>query len=47
MSAIFKVGMSDYDENVIYMPLAEAQDYFVMEEGVSQIEVMVETASET
>ncbi len=40
--AIFKVGMSDYDENVIYMPLAEAQDYFVMEEGVSQIEVMVE-----
>ena len=41
--AIFKVGMSDYDENVIYMPLAEAQDYFVTDEGVSQIEVMVET----
>ena len=40
--AIFKVGMSDYDENIIYMPLAEAQDYFVMDEGVSQIEVMVE-----
>jgi lipoprotein-releasing system permease protein len=40
--AIFKVGMSDYDENVIYMPLAEAQDYFVTEEGVNQIEVMVE-----
>ena len=28
--AIFKVGMSDYDESVIYMPLAEAQDYFVI-----------------
>jgi lipoprotein-releasing system permease protein len=40
--AIFKVGMSDYDENVIYMPLAEAQDYFVTEEGVNQIEVTVE-----
>ena len=40
--AIFKVGMSDYDENVIYMPLAEAQDYFVMDEGVSQIEVTVD-----
>jgi lipoprotein-releasing system permease protein len=40
--AIFKVGMSDYDENVIYMPLAEAQDYFVMDGGASQIEVMVE-----
>ena len=39
--AIFKVGMSDYDENVIYMPLAEAQDYFVTDEGVNQIEVMV------
>ena len=40
--AIFKVGMSDYDENVIYMPLGEAQDYFNTENGVSQIEVMVE-----
>ena len=40
--AIFKIGMSDYDENVIYMPLAEAQDYFVTDEGVNQIEVMVD-----
>jgi lipoprotein-releasing system permease protein len=40
--AIYKVGMSDYDDNVIYMPLSEAQDYFVMDEGVSQIEVMVD-----
>jgi lipoprotein-releasing system permease protein len=39
--AIFKVGMSDYDENVIYMPLAEAQEYFVAGEGVNQIEIMV------
>jgi lipoprotein-releasing system permease protein len=39
--AIFKVGMSDYDENVIYMPLSEAQDYFVTEQGVNQIEIMV------
>ncbi|MCA3562507.1 MAG: lipoprotein-releasing ABC transporter permease subunit [Aestuariivirga sp.] len=40
--AIFKVGMSDYDENVIYMPLSEAQDYFVTGNGVNQIEVMVD-----
>jgi lipoprotein-releasing system permease protein len=40
--AIFKVGMSDYDENVLYMPLSEAQDYFVTDEGVNQIEVMVD-----
>lgn len=38
---IFKVGMSDYDENVIYMPLAEAQDYFMSEGGVTQVDVMV------
>jgi lipoprotein-releasing system permease protein len=44
--AIFKVGMSDYDENVIYMPLSEAQDYFVTDEGVNQIEVMVENPDE-
>ena len=41
VSAIFKVGMSDYDENVIYMPLAEAQDYFMAEGGVTQVEAMV------
>lgn len=40
--AIYKVGMSDYDDNVIYMPLAEAQDYFVLDDAVSQIEVMVD-----
>jgi lipoprotein-releasing system permease protein len=44
--SIFKVGMSDYDENVIYMPLAEAQEYFVTEEGVNQIEVMVDDPDE-
>ena len=44
--AIFKVGMSDYDENVIYMPLSEAQDYFVTEDGVNQIEVMVDNPDE-
>ncbi|WP_373504314.1 lipoprotein-releasing ABC transporter permease subunit [Aestuariivirga sp.] len=44
--AIFKVGMSDYDENVVYMPMSEAQDYFVTDEGVSQIEVMVEKPDE-
>ncbi len=44
--AIFEVGMSDYDENIVYMPLAEAQDYFVTEDGVTQIEVMVDNPDE-
>jgi lipoprotein-releasing system permease protein len=39
--AIFKVGMSEYDDNVIYMPLTDAQEYFVSEEGVTGIELMV------
>jgi lipoprotein-releasing system permease protein len=39
--AIFKIGMSDYDESVIYMPLAEAQDYFVVDNAASAIEVTV------
>ncbi|CAN5129406.1 lipoprotein-releasing ABC transporter permease subunit [soil metagenome] len=40
--AIFKIGMSEYDEGVIYMPMAEAQEYFVVDNGVSAIEVMVD-----
>jgi lipoprotein-releasing system permease protein len=39
--AVFKAGLSDYDENIIYMPLAEAQDYLNLGDGVSLIEVMV------
>jgi lipoprotein-releasing system permease protein len=39
--AIFDIGMSEYDSSVVYMPLAEAQDYFQSEEGVSGIELMV------
>lgn len=39
--ALFEVGMSDYDENVVYMPLQNAQEYFLMEDGVTGIELMV------
>ena len=40
--AIFKIGMSEYDQSVIYMPLAEAQDYFVVDSAASAIEVTVD-----
>jgi lipoprotein-releasing system permease protein len=40
--AIFKIGMSEYDQSVIYMPLAEAQDYFVVDNAASAIEVTVD-----
>ncbi|NNE23792.1 MAG: lipoprotein-releasing ABC transporter permease subunit [Rhizobiales bacterium] len=41
---MFKIGMSEYDKSVIYMPLAEAQEYFDTGEGVNAIEIMVEDA---
>ena len=40
--AIFEIGMSEYDQSVIYMPLADAQEYFAQEEGASAIELMVD-----
>ncbi len=39
--AIFKIGMSEYDESIVYMPLAEAQEFFGAEAGVTGLEVMV------
>jgi lipoprotein-releasing system permease protein len=40
--ATFKMGMSDYDDGVIYMPIAEAQDFFSTDEGATGFEVMVD-----
>ncbi len=39
--AVFDVGMSEYDANVAYMPLSEAQDYFQTDNDASAIEIMV------
>jgi lipoprotein-releasing system permease protein len=39
---IFEAGMSLYDDGMIYMPLPDAQEYFVSETGVSAIEVMID-----
>ena len=40
--AIFKMGMSEYDENVVYMPATDAQEFFASEEGVTGIELLVD-----
>jgi lipoprotein-releasing system permease protein len=42
ISAIFEVGMSEYDSSIIYMPLEEAQLYFNAEGVVQSIEVFVD-----
>lgn len=43
ISAIFKVGMSEYDSSFVFMPLKDAQLYFNKgEDAVSSIEIMLE-----
>lgn len=42
VSAIFEVGMSEYDATIIYMPLEEAQLYFNSEGTVQSIEIMLD-----
>ena len=42
IGAIFEVGMFEYDNSFIFMPLEEAQLYFQLEDRASEIEVMVE-----
>jgi lipoprotein-releasing system permease protein len=42
VTAIFEVGMSEYDSSIIFMPLAEAQLYFNMEGRAQSIEIFVD-----
>lgn len=41
VSAVFEIGMSEYDASIIYMPLEEAQLYFNSEGIVQSIELFV------
>lgn len=41
VSAVFEIGMSEYDASIIYMPLEEAQLYFNAEGIVQSIELFV------
>jgi lipoprotein-releasing system permease protein len=41
IAGVFKVGMSDYDANIAFMPLALAQVYFKTPDAVTNIEVSV------
>ncbi len=42
VSAIFEIGMSEYDASIIYMPLEEAQLYFNADGIAQQIELFVD-----
>lgn len=42
ITAIFELGMSEYDRMMIFMPLAEAQKYFAKNSEVDVVEVIVD-----
>jgi lipoprotein-releasing system permease protein len=42
IGAVFEVGMFEYDNSFIFMPLPEAQLYFQLEDRANEIEIMVE-----
>ncbi|MBR1943980.1 MAG: lipoprotein-releasing ABC transporter permease subunit [Alphaproteobacteria bacterium] len=41
ISGIFKVGMNEYDKNIILMPLETSQDFFDVPNKVSKIEIFL------
>ena len=42
VAGTFRIGMSEYDQTFVFMPLAEAQLYFNMGASVNGLEVMVQ-----
>jgi lipoprotein-releasing system permease protein len=42
VTAIFEIGMSEYDSSIVFMPLNEAQIYFNSEDNVQSIELIVD-----
>ncbi|TIQ83897.1 MAG: lipoprotein-releasing ABC transporter permease subunit [Mesorhizobium sp.] len=42
VTAIFEVGMSEYDSSIVYMPFSEAQLYFNMDGRAQAIEIYVD-----
>ena len=41
ITAIFEIGMSEYDGTIVFMPLKEAQSYFNMDDRATGVEVYV------
>jgi lipoprotein-releasing system permease protein len=42
ITAVFEIGMSEYDSSFVFMPLAESQAYFNRKDDVSAIEVFTD-----
>jgi lipoprotein-releasing system permease protein len=46
VSAIFEIGMSEYDSSILFMPLNEAQLYFSKPDSVTVLEVVLDSPDE-
>ncbi|MGL4489113.1 MAG: lipoprotein-releasing ABC transporter permease subunit [Rhizobiaceae bacterium] len=46
VTAIFEIGMSEYDASIVFMPLTEAQIYFNQEDRVQSIELIADNPDE-
>ncbi len=44
VSAIFEIGMSEYDSSIVFMPLAEAQKFFNRRQRVDAVEIVIKNA---
>src|SRR4029450_4853006 len=42
VTAIFEIGMSEYDASIVLMPLGESQLYFNQEDKVQSIEIFAQ-----
>jgi lipoprotein-releasing system permease protein len=42
VGGIFRIGMSEYDSTFVYMPLQQAQLFFGRDQGVDEIEIMLD-----
>jgi lipoprotein-releasing system permease protein len=45
--AIFEIGMSEYDSSMVFMPFAEAQLYFNLDDKASAVEIYLDDAEAT
>jgi lipoprotein-releasing system permease protein len=42
VSAVFEIGMSEYDSTIVFMPLSEAQKFFNRKDVVDAVEVVID-----
>jgi len=47
VTAIFEIGMSEYDSSFVFMPFPEAQAYFNLDDKASAIEIYLDDAEAT